>query len=373
MTTGIPGSAAKNSVQEAAGIVPSPTLRCPSRLLPSSFLASLRWTRPTASPSAARSSAATRPGPPGIARSYPATKAWAVSTQARTPARRVTSPRVSNVQKSWLPAPTEFSISGSAAGPEASASPLARSRPSTSRSSPFSSPSPPWLPEWTTTKSIPISPAAESSAARARTERSLRSALGDARLIRYFAWATVGWMPRSRAPAANSPASGRRTGSAQPWGLEMKIWTASQPRSSAFWSIFPSPAEVGRWRPMLLVLSCTATILTRKDGRVVRDIIPQRNRRRQRRRRWSAGRRELHGDRGQGGEDTWQQRDRAEQGTQRRRADRDGLRGLLPRGRGGLGPRHRRDFRDRRGRQGPGRGNGGKGAPLRRPPARDGR
>src|SRR4028119_2451053 len=120
---------------------------------------------------------------------------------------------------------------------------------------------------------------------------------------------------------------------------------------------------------MLLVLPCTATILTRTDGHVVRDIILRRDGRHQRRRRWSAGRREQHGGRGQGGEDTWQQRDRAEQGTQRRRADRDGLRGLLRRGRGGLGPRHWRDLRGRRGRQGPGRGHGGEGAPLRGPPA----
>jgi len=45
--------------------------------------------------------------------------------------------------------------------------------------------------------------------------------------------------------------------------------------------MFPSPPEVGRWRPMLLVLSRTAKILTRTDGGVVRDIILWRTERNQ--------------------------------------------------------------------------------------------
>ena len=90
---------------------------------------------------------------------------------------------------------------------------LARPRPSTSRSMPFSSPSPPWLPACTTTRSTPSAPAAASSWARASTESSRCSLLVEARFIRYFACATTGEMPSSRLPSTKVSASWRRLGS----------------------------------------------------------------------------------------------------------------------------------------------------------------
>jgi hypothetical protein len=59
----------------------------------------------------------------------------------------------------------------------------------------------------------------------------------------------------------NVAASGRGDGTAQPWGLETKIWAVSHPRSLAVWMVFARPPEVRRWRPILFVLSGMAQIL----------------------------------------------------------------------------------------------------------------
>src|SRR3990170_1878534 len=179
-------------------------------------------------------SPATARAPSGVERSCPATCACAVSTQTRTPAFSATSARASNLEQSCVPAPTEFSIRGSAgfaASVSAAANSRARIKPSTSRSAPSFSPLPAWLPEWTTTKWAPREPAATSSAASARAERSRCSGSGEARLKRYFACAITGLSSISRASSAKALASERSVGTAQPWGLETKIWTVSKPCS----------------------------------------------------------------------------------------------------------------------------------------------
>src|SRR5215210_3416907 len=190
--------------------------------------------------------------------------------QTLTPPRRATSPRSSNVEQSWVPAPTEFSTTGSATAPAAPPSPAARSlarpRPSTSRSMPSASPSPPWLPACTTTRSTPRVPAAASSRARATMERSRCSSFVEARFMRYFACATTGEMPNARLPSTKSAASLRGLGSAQACGLETKIWIVSHPSSRAASRVLTSPPEVGRCRPTLFLLPGMARILAVRRG-----------------------------------------------------------------------------------------------------------
>ena len=73
--------------------------------------------------------------------------------------------------------------------------------------------------------------------------------------------------PSSRLPSTNASASRRGTGSAQPCGLETKIWTVSHPSSRAAFRVFASPPEVGRCLPMLFVLPGMAGILPACGGR----------------------------------------------------------------------------------------------------------
>src|SRR5215212_8138671 len=187
--------------------------------------------------------------------------------QTLTSARRATTPSDSKVEQSWVPAPTEFSTTGSAVAPSRSAAcSLARSRPSTSRSIPSASQSPPWLPACTTTRSTPRAPAAASSRARASTERSRCSSFVEARFMRYFACATTGEMPRVRLPSTKAAVSCRRLGSAQACGLETKTWIVSHPSSRAASRVLASPPEVGRCRPMLFVLPGMARILAARRG-----------------------------------------------------------------------------------------------------------
>ncbi|CAA9459878.1 MAG: hypothetical protein AVDCRST_MAG14-2243, partial [uncultured Rubrobacteraceae bacterium] len=65
--------------------------------------------------------------------------------------------------------------------------------------------------------------------------------------------------------------------------------------------------------------------------------------------------------------DPGQGRGRLEPGPHARCPAGDGLRDLRPRGRGGLGPGHRRDSGHRRGREGEGRGYRGQGEARHRP------
>src|SRR5919107_1631782 len=187
--------------------------------------------------------------------------------QTLTPARRATTPSDSKVEQSWVPAPTEFSTTGSAVAPSSSAAlSLARPRPSTSRFMPSASPSPPWLPACTTTRSTPRVPAAASSRARATMEKSRCSSFVEARFMRYFACATTGEMPKARLPSTKATASLRGLGSAQACGLETKIWIVSHPSPRAASRVLTSPPEVGRCRPTLFVLPGIAMILAARRG-----------------------------------------------------------------------------------------------------------
>src|SRR5829696_589587 len=178
-----------------------------------------------------------------------------------------------------------------------------------------------WPPLYSqSTQHTPRVPAATRSWARARTERSLSSSSFDARFMRYLACATTGETPSSRAPSTRTSASRRGTGSAQPWGLETKIWTVSHPSSRADFRVFANPPEVGRCLPMLFVRCGMAAILQAAG----RDRCERYNLRE----RLIYWKEPANGRRRQGGKDSGQQRNRHKPRERPGRPSGHALRGL---------------------------------------------
>ena len=241
---------------------PSPILLCPSRWLPSSFLASLRCSRAIAEPRTASTSSATSRrrrasrghNPPRSCEPCP-----------RTPALRRAHDLSEGVEgrAACVPAPTEFSTIGSATRPETSAYRRRKPRPLQTAREPVDA------------LLLSVSAVAagvdddELHAERPRGDQLARQDLNrtlsqiDVRRGKVYQVLRVrddGVEPEpASAGECRRVRPRRRHGPAL--GLETKIWTVSHPRSLAVSMVFARPPDVRRWRPILFVLSGMAQIL----------------------------------------------------------------------------------------------------------------